>query len=65
MPGPDREVVVRDDANDLARHVAAALLDLVEQVQAAGDVPDICLTGGTIADAASRAVLAIRLTVRA
>ena len=56
MPGPDREVVVRDDANDLARHVAAALLDLVEQVQAAGDVPDICLTGGTIADAVHREV---------
>jgi 6-phosphogluconolactonase len=56
VPGPDREVVVRDDANDLARHVAAALLDLVEQVQAAGDVPDICLTGGTIADAVHREV---------
>lgn len=56
MPGTDREVVVRDDANDLARHVAAALLDLVEQVQAAGDVPDVCLTGGTIADAVHREV---------
>jgi 6-phosphogluconolactonase len=56
VPGPDREVVVHDDANDLARHVAAALLDLVEQVQAAGDVPDICLTGGTIADAVHREV---------
>jgi 6-phosphogluconolactonase len=56
VPGTDREVVVHDDANDLARHVAAALLDLVEQVQAAGDVPDICLTGGTIADAVHREV---------
>jgi 6-phosphogluconolactonase len=56
VPGTGREVVVHDDANDLARHVAAALLDLVEQVQAAGDVPDICLTGGTIADAVHREV---------
>lgn len=55
MAGP-AEVVVRDDASDLARHVAGALLDLLEQRQAAGEVPAICLTGGTIADALHREV---------
>jgi 6-phosphogluconolactonase len=56
MTGPQPEVVVRDDARDLARHVASALLDLVEQVQAEGRVPKVCLTGGTIADAVHREV---------
>ena len=56
MPGHDPAVVVRDDATDLARHVAAALLDLIEQAQADGGVPDVCLTGGTIADAVHREV---------
>ena len=56
MPGHEPEVVVRDDANDLARHVAGHLLDLLEQVQSEGGVPDVCLTGGTIADAIHREV---------
>ncbi|RYU11412.1 6-phosphogluconolactonase [Nocardioides iriomotensis] len=50
------EVVVRPDAADLARTVAGALLDLVEHAQAAGEIPGICLTGGTIADAIHREV---------
>ena len=55
MAGP-AEVVVRDDASDLARHVAGALLDLLERSQAAGEVPCVALTGGTIADAIHREV---------
>ena len=50
------EVVVRPDGADLASAVAGALLDLVERAQAAGDIPGICLTGGTIADAIHREV---------
>jgi 6-phosphogluconolactonase len=56
MAAPRPEVVVRDDARDLARHVAGTLLDLVEHLQAEGRVPEICLTGGTIADAVHREV---------
>ena len=56
MSGPEPELVVRDDAGDLARHVAGALLDLLEQEQAEGRVPEVCLTGGTIADALHREV---------
>lgn len=50
------EVVVRDDAAALARHVAGAVLDLLERTQAAGEVPCLALTGGTIADAIHREV---------
>ena len=47
-PGP--RVEVHDSADDLATAVAGAFLRLVAVSQAAGDVPDIALTGGTIAD---------------
>jgi 6-phosphogluconolactonase len=56
VAGHQPDVVVRDEARDLARHVAGALLDLLEQVQSAGGVPDVCLTGGSIADAVHQEV---------
>ena len=56
MDGHGPEVVVLDDPADLARHVAAALLDLLEHVQGTGGVPSVTLTGGTIADAIHREV---------
>jgi 6-phosphogluconolactonase len=54
--GSEPRVVVHDDAPSLARHVAAALLDLVERDQASGGVPSIVLTGGGIAEAIHRQV---------
>jgi len=56
MDTPESEVVVRDDPHDLARHVATAVLDLIEQVQSRGVAPGIVLTGGTIAHAIHREV---------
>ena len=50
------EIVVEPDDATLARTVAAALLDLIEHAQVAGEVPGIGLTGGTIADAIHREV---------
>ena len=50
------EVIVEPDDVTLARTVAGALLDAIEHAQAAGEVPGICLTGGTIADAIHREV---------
>ena len=46
------------DAAALAREVAAAFLDLVADLQAAGKIPQIVLTGGTIADAIHREIAA-------
>ena len=48
------EIVVEPDDATLARTVAAALLDELEHRQAAGELPGVCLTGGTIADAIHR-----------
>ncbi len=50
------EVSVSPDAETLARTVAEQLLDLLGSIQAAGRVPSIALTGGTIAAEIYRAV---------
>jgi 6-phosphogluconolactonase len=50
------EVVVHEDASTLAGDVASRLLERLEQAQARGEVPQIGLTGGTIADAIHREV---------
>ena len=55
-PASQPELVRCDDAHDLARRVAGALLDLLERQQADGAVPSIVRTGGTIADGVHREV---------
>lgn len=45
-----------DDAAALAGDVASAFLALLEEVQAAGGVPSVVLTGGTIADLVHREI---------
>ncbi|WP_426244388.1 6-phosphogluconolactonase [Nocardioides sp. LHG3406-4] len=50
------EVVVHDDAGTLAGDVASRLLEVLELAQADGRVPQIGLTGGSIADAVHREV---------
>jgi 6-phosphogluconolactonase len=45
-----------DTAEELAEAVAAALLQRLEVAQAAGEVPQVGLTGGTIAEHVHRAV---------
>ena len=44
------------DADTLAREVAAGFLDLVADLQASGRVPLVALTGGTIAEAIHRQI---------
>jgi 6-phosphogluconolactonase len=53
---PVPRVEVHESAEDLATAVAGALLRLLTVRQAAGDVPGIALTGGTIADKIHREV---------
>lgn len=48
---PDPLVEVHDDAGALATAIAGELLNRIADAQAAGHVPDIGLTGGTIAEA--------------
>ncbi|MBS2937776.1 6-phosphogluconolactonase [Nocardioides sp. J2M5] len=50
----DVEVRRHDDADLLVGDVASALLDRLEAAQARGEVPQVGLTGGTIADALHR-----------
>ena len=50
------EIVVHEDASTLAGDVASRLLARLEEAQARGEVPQIGLTGGTIADAIHREV---------
>ena len=52
-------VEVHDDADALAHAVAGELVERIRQAQASGRVPQICLTGGTIASAIHRQVAAI------
>ncbi|GAA2151277.1 6-phosphogluconolactonase [Nocardioides koreensis] len=49
-------IEVHDDAATLATSVAGELLSRLADAQAAGHVPQIALTGGTIADAVHREV---------
>ena len=46
---PDAEVVVHADGEAVAEALAARLLDRLVELQAAGRVPQLCLTGGRIA----------------
>lgn len=50
------EVVVHEDASTLAGAVASRLLSRIEQAQARGEMPNVVLTGGTIADLIHREV---------
>lgn len=50
------DVVVHDDAAALAGDVASRILMRLEEAQARGEVPNIGLTGGTIADKIHREV---------
>ena len=50
------EVRVHDDAGVLVGDVASRLLEELEALQADGRVPQICLTGGSIAEALHREV---------
>lgn len=56
MSMSDARVEVHESAQDLATAVAGELLSRIADLQAAGDVPQIALTGGTIADAIHREV---------
>ncbi|MDN5745971.1 MAG: 6-phosphogluconolactonase, partial [Nocardioidaceae bacterium] len=51
MSTPQPRIEVHDDAAALATTVAGELLHRIADAQAAGQVPDIGLTGGRIADA--------------
>jgi 6-phosphogluconolactonase len=53
---PVPRVEVHEDAADLATSVAGAFLRLVTVQQAAGEVPQVGLTGGTIADQIHREI---------
>ena len=53
---PAPRVEVHESPDDLATAVAGAFLRLITVRQAAGDVPDVVLTGGTIADRIHREV---------
>jgi len=53
---PNPRVEVHESADDLATTVAGAFLRLVAVRQAAGDLPRVALTGGTIADKIHREI---------
>ena len=56
MSAPLPRVEVHESADDLAAAVAGAFLRLVVVRQSAGDVPQVALTGGTIADKIHREI---------
>jgi 6-phosphogluconolactonase len=57
MNGPSvPRVEVHESPDELATSVAGAFLTLVAARQAAGEVPDVVLTGGTIADKIHREI---------
>lgn len=53
------QVLVHESRDELAGAVARALLDRLVAAQARGEVPNVCLTGGSIADEVHRAVLSL------
>lgn len=55
MPTSPR-IIIHEDAQTLAGDVASLLLDRLESAQGRGEVPQVGLTGGTIADAIHREV---------
>lgn len=56
MSGRNPRIEVHEDAAALATSVAGELLSRLADAQAAGHVPQVALTGGTIADAVHREV---------
>jgi 6-phosphogluconolactonase len=56
MTQKDARVEVHEDAAALSTAVAGELLSRLADLQAAGDVPEVVLTGGTIADSIHREV---------
>lgn len=56
MSASDPQVVRHEDSGDLAADVATRFLELVADLQAAGRVPHVVLTGGTIADLIHREI---------
>lgn len=56
MTAPSPRIEVHEDADALATAVAGAFLGLVATHQGDGAVPQIALTGGTIADAVHREI---------
>lgn len=55
-PPTQPRVEVHEDAAELSTAVAGELLNRIADAQAAGGVPNICLTGGTIAESIHREV---------
>jgi 6-phosphogluconolactonase len=53
---PEPRIEVHEDAADLSTAVAGELLNRIADAQAAGAIPHICLTGGTIAESIHREV---------
>ncbi|MCX6396064.1 MAG: 6-phosphogluconolactonase [Propionibacteriales bacterium] len=53
-----RDVVIGTDPADVAQLVAERFLDRIESAQRRGEVPDVALTGGTVARLVHRAVAA-------
>ncbi len=53
---PSPRVEVHESAEDLATSVAGAFVRLVADCQAAGEIPQVALTGGTIAEAIHREI---------
>jgi 6-phosphogluconolactonase len=53
---PSPRVEVHESADDLATSVAGAFVRLVADCQATGEVPQVALTGGTIAEAIHREI---------
>ena len=53
---PSPRVEVHDDAAALSTAVAGELLSRIADIQAAGNIPDIGLTGGTIAESVHREI---------
>lgn len=58
-PPADPEVVVHESDDELARSVAELLVRQLVDLQRAGGVPSVVLTGGTIASAIYRTVLEV------
>jgi 6-phosphogluconolactonase len=56
MTQSDARIEVHEDAGELSTSVAGELLSRIADLQAAGDVPQIALTGGTIAESIHREI---------
>jgi 6-phosphogluconolactonase len=59
MTVPEPEIVQHDTAEGLASDVAERLVVVLQDAQAAGRTPQVCLTGGSIADKIHAAIAAV------